>query len=83
MNQVEFQQKMKDFQDKLGIWDIGVRQKKLGQFTLGYYWDEPFKTFIVYEVDERQNFIEWQRFRIEEQAIDGLYDLIKYRLWID
>ncbi|MGT2737009.1 hypothetical protein ACVRXS_07645 [Streptococcus orisratti] len=83
MNSIEFQTKVEALRDKLGIWNIAINKKKLSQFTLGYYLDNSTKTYIVYEVDERQNFRNWGEFTSEDNAVADLYDLIKYRLWID
>ena len=41
--------------DKIGIFHIALNERFEGQFTLGYYYDEKFKQYMVYEINERQN----------------------------
>ena len=68
--------------DKIGIFHIALNERFEGQFTLGYYYDEKSKQYMVYEINERQNI--WIRdiFINENDAIERLFRLIKSTFWI-
>ncbi len=64
------------YKDKIGITHIAIDEKFLGQYTLGYYYDNENKKYKVYKVDERQNMWIIDEFDNEFEAIDKLYHRI-------
>ena len=68
--------------DKIGIFHIALNERFEGQFTLGYYYDEKSKQYMVYEINERQDI--WIRDKIinENDAIERHFLLIKSTFWI-
>jgi len=53
MNKKEFLEKIKEFNGKLGMWQIEVDKLCMGDFILGCYLDEIEKTWKVYQNNER------------------------------
>lgn len=76
---VEFIDKQRD---KIGIFHIALNERFEGQFTLGYYYDEKSKQYIVYEINERQDIWIRDKFINENDAIERLFRLIKSTFWI-
>ena len=68
--------------DKIGIFHIALNERFEGQFTLGYYYDEKSKQYMVYEINERQDIWIRDKFINENDAINRLYRLIKTKFWI-
>ena len=68
--------------DKIGIFHIALNERFEGQFTLGYYYDENSKQYMVYEINERQDIWIRDKFINENDAIERLFRLIKTKLWI-
>lgn len=76
---VEFINKQRD---KIGIFHIALNERFEGQFTLGYYYDEKSKQYMVYEINERQDIWIRDKFINENDAIERLFRLIKSTFWI-
>lgn len=76
---VEFIDKQRD---KIGIFHIAINERFEGQFTLGYYYDEKSKQYMVYEINERQDIWIRDKFINENDAIERLFRLIKSTFWI-
>lgn len=76
---VEFINKQRD---KIGIFHIALNERFDGQFTLGYYYDEKSKQYMVYEINERQDIWIRDKFINENDAIERLFRLIKSTFWI-
>ena len=76
---VEFINKQRD---KIGIFHIALNERFEGQFTLGYYYDENSKQYMVYEINERQDIWIRDKFINENDAIERLFRLIKSTFWI-
>ena len=68
--------------EKIGIFHIALNERFEGQFTLGYYYDEKSKQYMVYEINERQDIWIRDKFINENDAINRLYRLIKTTFWI-
>ena len=68
--------------DKIGIFHIALNERFEGQFTLGYYYDEKSKQYMVYEINERQDIWIRDKFINENDAIERLFRLIKTTFWI-
>lgn len=68
--------------DKIGIFHIAINERFEGQFTLGYYYDEKSKQYMVYEINERQDIWIRDKFISENDAINRLFRLIKSTFWI-
>lgn len=68
--------------DKIGIFHIALNERFEGQFTLGYYYDEKSKQYMVYEINERQDIWIRDKFINENDAINRLHRLIKTTFWI-
>ena len=68
--------------DKIGIFHIALNERFEGQFTLGYYYDEKSKEYMVYEINERQDIWIRDKFINENDAINRLHRLIKTTFWI-
>ncbi len=68
--------------DKIGIFHIALNERFEGQFTLGYYYDEKSKQYMVYEINERQDIWIRDKFINENNAIERLFLLIKSTFWI-
>ena len=68
--------------DKIGIFHIAINERFEGQFTLGYYYDEKCKQYMVYEINERQDIWIRDKFISENDAINRLFRLIKSTFWI-
>ena len=68
--------------DKIGIFHIALNERFEGQFTLGYYYDEKSKQYMVYEINERQDIWIRDKFINENDAIERLFRLIKSTFWI-
>lgn len=68
--------------DKIGIFHIALNERFEGQFTLGYYYDEKSKQYMVYEINERQDIWIRDKFTNENDAIERLFLLIKSTFWI-
>ena len=68
--------------DKIGIFHIALNERFEGQFTLGYYYDEKAKQYMVYEINERQDIWIRDKFINENDAIERLFRLIKSIFWI-
>ena len=68
--------------DKMGIFHIALNERFEGQFTLGYYYDEKSKQYMVYEINERQDIWIRDKFINENDAIERLFRLIKSTFWI-
>lgn len=68
--------------DKIGIFHIALNERFEGQFTLGYYYDEKSKQYMVYEINERQDIWIRDKFINENEAIERLFRLIKSTFWI-
>ena len=68
--------------DKIGIFHIALNERFEGQFTLGYYYDEKSKQYMVYEINERQDIWIRDKFINENDAIERLFRLIKSIFWI-
>ena len=68
--------------DKIGIFHIALNERFEGQFTLGYYYDEKSKQYMVYEINERQDIWIRDKFINENDAINRLFRLIKSTFWI-
>ena len=68
--------------DKIGIFHIALDERFEGQFTLGYYYDEKSKQYMVYEINERQDIWIRDKFINENDAIERLFRLIKSTFWI-
>ena len=68
--------------DKIGIFHIALNERFDGQFTLGYYYDEKSKQYMVYEINERQDIWIRDKFINENDAIERLFRLIKSTFWI-
>lgn len=68
--------------DKIGIFHIALNERFEGQFTLGYYYDEKSKQYMVYEINERQDIWIRGKFINENDAIERLFLLIKSTFWI-
>lgn len=68
--------------DKIGIFHIALNERFEGQFTLGYYYDENSKQYMVYEINERQDIWIRDKFINENDAIERLFRLIKTTFWI-
>ena len=68
--------------DKIGIFHIALNERFEGQFTLGYYYDENSKQYMVYEINERQDIWIRDKFINENDAIERLFSLIKSTFWI-
>ena len=64
---------------KLKYYTVYLNQKALEQFAIGYFLDSKSNKFLVYEVTERQSLIEIACFKNEEEAIEEVYDIVKYR----
>ena len=56
-----------------------LNKKVLEQFAIGYYQDLSANRFIVYEVTERQQLHEKASFEREKDAIEELYEIVKFR----
>ena len=68
--------------DKIGIFHIALNERFEDQFTLGYYYDENSKQYMVYEINERQDIWIRDKFINENDAIERLFRLIKSTFWI-
>ena len=68
--------------DEIGIFHIALNERFEGQFTLGYYYDEKSKQYMVYEINERQDIWIRDKFINENDAIERLFRLIKSTFWI-
>lgn len=68
--------------DKIGIFHIALNEWFEGQFTLGYYYDEKSKQYMVYEINERQDIWIRDKFINENDSIERLFRLIKSTFWI-
>ena len=68
--------------DKIGIFHIALNERFEGQFTLGYYYDEESKQYMVYEINECQDIWIRDKFINENDAIERLFRLIKSTFWI-
>lgn len=68
--------------DKIGIFHIALNERFEGQFTLGYYYDEKSKQYMVYEINERQDIWIRDKFINENDSIERLFRLIKSTFWI-
>lgn len=68
--------------EKIGIFHIALNERFEGQFTLGYYYDEKSKQYMVYEINERQDIWIRDKFINENDAIERLFRLIKSTFWI-
>lgn len=68
--------------EKIGIFHIALNERFEGQFTLGYYYDEKSKQYMVYEINERQDIWIRDKFINESDAINRLFRLIKTTFWI-
>lgn len=76
---VEFINKQRD---KIGIFHIALNERFEGQFTLGYYYDEKSKQYMVYEINETQDIWIRDKFINENDAIERPFRLIKSIFWI-
>lgn len=76
---VEFINKQRD---KIRIFHIALNERFEGQFTLGYYYDEKSKQYMVYEINECQDIWIRDKFINENDAINRLFRLIKSTFWI-
>ena len=65
--------------NKLRYYTVYLNKKVLEQFAIGYYQDLSANRFIVYEVTERQQLYEKASFEREEDAIEELYEIVKFR----
>lgn len=68
--------------DKIGIFHIAINERFEGQFTLGYYYDEKSKQYMVYQINERKDIWIRDKFINENDAINRLFRLIKSTFWI-
>ena len=65
--------------NKLRYYTVYLNKKVLKQFAIGYYQDLSANRFIVYEVTERQQLYEKASFEREKDAIEELYEIVKFR----
>ncbi|RKV80929.1 MAG: hypothetical protein D8H99_47505 [Streptococcus sp.] len=65
--------------NKLRYYTVYLNKKVLEQFAIGYYQDLSANRFIVYEVTERQQLHEKASFEREKDAIEELYEIVKFR----
>jgi len=65
--------------NKPRYYTVHLNKKVLEQFAIGYYQDLSANRFIVYEVTERQQLYEKASFEREEDAIEELYEIVKFR----
>ena len=64
---------------KLKYYTVYLNKKALKQFAIAYFLDSKSNKFLVYEVSERQSLIEIACFKNEEEAIEEVYEIVKYR----
>lgn len=64
---------------KLKYHTVYLNKKALEQFAIGYFLDSKSSKFLVYEVSERQSLIEIASFKSEEEAVEEVYEIVKYR----
>jgi len=65
--------------NKPRYYTVYLNKKVLEQFAIGYYQDLSANRFIVYEVTERQQLHEKASFEREKDAIEELYEIVKFR----
>ena len=65
--------------NKPRYYTVHLNKKVLKQFAIGYYQDLSANRFIVYEVTERQQLHEKASFEREKDAIEELYEIVKFR----
>lgn len=66
------------YRSKLKYHTVYLNRKALEQFAIGYFLDSKSNKFLVYEVTERQSLIEIACFKNEEEAIEEVYETVKY-----
>mgnify|MGYP000411262212 FL=1 len=64
---------------KLKYHTVYLNKKELEQFAIGYFLDSKSNKFLVYEVSERQSLIKIASFKNEEEAIEKVYEIVKFR----
>ena len=64
---------------KLKYHTVYLNKKALEQFAIGYFLDSKSNKFLVYEVSERQSLIKIASFKNEEEAIEKVYEIVKFR----
>ena len=79
MDKKEFLEEIKEFDDKLGMWQIVVDKLCTGDFILGCYFDEDEKVWEVYIHNERGRHREGLSTTSEHEAYKKLYSMIKFQ----
>lgn len=70
---------LESHRSKLKYHIVYLNRKALEQFAIGYFLDSKSNNFLVYEVTERQSLIEIAYFKNEEEAVEEVYEIVKYR----
>lgn len=70
---------LESHRSKLKYHTVYLNRKALEQFAIGYFLDSKSNQFLVYEVTERQSLIEVAYFKNEEEAVEEVYEIVKYR----
>lgn len=78
MNKEEFLKKIKEFDGKLGMWQIELDKLCAGDFILGCYYDESEKTWRLYQNNERGRHWEMISTTSEQEAFEKFYSIIKF-----
>lgn len=71
MNKDEFETKLKEYKNEIGLWKIEIGNLTEADFVLGYGYDEKSQQWIVYENNERG--MKYESFFLrEEEAMQKL-----------
>lgn len=79
MTKKELRDKIQDFDGKLGVYQIALNRKLLVPFTFGYVYDDEQSVWLVYDVGERNEFGILASCANEEEALEKLYVVLRYR----
>lgn len=82
MKKKELEKFIEEHRDTIGPVYIAINERFWGQFTLGYYYDQDFNVYKVFEVNERQDVWIRDEYEDESEALERLYKLIKTTFWI-
>lgn len=79
MTKKELKDRIQDFDGKLGMYQIALNRKQLRPFTYGYVYDEEQHHWLVYDVGERNDFGILASCDNEEEALEKLFVMLRYR----
>jgi hypothetical protein len=78
MSKEEFFEKIKEFDGKLGMWQVVVDQLSMADFIVGCYYDENEKMWNVYKNSERGIHSVRLSTTSEKETFKKLYSMIMF-----